>query len=190
MVVWTEGTIFESSCSASSRASPFSDVCCGTDTALCPGLTHRPTVTASVGDRAGPVHHTGAGNGDCRKKICHLKKYFTILVIRDIPFWGSQSPFSISPYVFTQGHHIWVFFSQWTRRISAKNMLLVPPTYRRLGPPSDLHTWQVLMICLRHGLWAKPHQSAYGQICSLRSQTGLQHFDVALLTNHLPLGIP
>ena len=58
------------------------------------------------------LHHTGAGNGDCRKKICHLKKYFTILVIRDIPFWGSQSPFSISPYVFTQGHHIWVFFSQ------------------------------------------------------------------------------
>ncbi len=57
-------------CSASSPASPFSDVCCGTDTW---GHCQR----WGPGRVCAPLGR--AGNGDGRKKfLCFLKKFFTI----------------------------------------------------------------------------------------------------------------
>src|SRR5216683_3201029 len=75
---------FRICCSASSPASPFSDVCCGTDTW---GHCQR----WGPGQVFAPLRHTG--NGDGRKKFCVFLKSFSLFVIRDIPFLGSLISF-------------------------------------------------------------------------------------------------
>ena len=71
-------------CSASSPASPFSDVCCGTDTW---GYCQR----WGLGRVCAPLGRMG--NGDGQKKFCVFLKRFSLFVIRDIPFLGSSISF-------------------------------------------------------------------------------------------------